>query len=291
MESQKITMRPEGFCKICGKYGKLSKEHIPPQKAFNKGNYFVETLDDHNSTPTAIWRKQKKQGGSFSYVLCEDCNNRTGGWYGAEYIKLAEHCFNLTPPLNANQRIRVNLLRFYPLRAFKQALSIILASSDPDLNKLTGVTAPLVTNTGKANVSPNFNSVHKHLPEIQRLILNRELTGFPNSLQMYCYLTGGGGGRSSGYAQVSSRSTGDTVIFSEFAWNPLGWVLAFEGTPSAPLLDVTNWSEFSYDEEVTMQLDIPCLWIASRYPLDFATPSQIRLRRKKNSFFTDGEER
>ena len=33
----------EGFCHICGRYGKLSYKHIPPLKALNNGKAIIYT--------------------------------------------------------------------------------------------------------------------------------------------------------------------------------------------------------------------------------------------------------
>jgi hypothetical protein len=32
----------EGFCKLCGMYGQLTFEHVPPQKAFNNQRFSFE---------------------------------------------------------------------------------------------------------------------------------------------------------------------------------------------------------------------------------------------------------
>ena len=43
IKENEMREKPEGYCHICGKYGKLSFEHIPPQKALNNNKAIVYT--------------------------------------------------------------------------------------------------------------------------------------------------------------------------------------------------------------------------------------------------------
>ena len=43
VKENEMSVKPEGYCHICGKYGKLSFEHIPPQKALNNNKALVYT--------------------------------------------------------------------------------------------------------------------------------------------------------------------------------------------------------------------------------------------------------
>src|SRR5438445_12125382 len=92
-----------GVCKICGNHRELSKEHIPTSAGFNSGDYKVQRSDRHKTKEVNVWRTEKKQGGYFSYVLCAECNNRTGQWYGGEYKKLAQACAPFANPSNAGK--------------------------------------------------------------------------------------------------------------------------------------------------------------------------------------------
>lgn len=103
----------EGICKLCGKYGKLTFEHVPPASAFNNTavlNYppevTVEMLSGSNGRmPWDFSGLSGKvnQCGAGGYYLCNECNYNTGKWYISEYVKLAntfheiietEHFFN-----------------------------------------------------------------------------------------------------------------------------------------------------------------------------------------------------
>ena len=68
-----------GYCHICGTYGKLTFEHIPPESALNKGRAKVYTGDDAIKQYTGEKsRYLSLQQGMGKYSLCESCNNNTG---------------------------------------------------------------------------------------------------------------------------------------------------------------------------------------------------------------------
>ena len=71
-----------GYCHICGCYGELSYEHIPPENALNTNKAIIYTGDDvikryKGEKSKYICRQQ----GMGKFSLCENCNNKTGSWY------------------------------------------------------------------------------------------------------------------------------------------------------------------------------------------------------------------
>ena len=79
-----------GQCHICGKYSKLTFEHIPPENAMNRGSATIYTGD--NVMKRYRGEKAKyinQQQGMGKYTLCEKCNNNTGSWYVPTYNDIA----------------------------------------------------------------------------------------------------------------------------------------------------------------------------------------------------------
>src|SRR5438128_728806 len=78
----------EGHCHLCGAYGPLSFEHVPPKAAFNdrpvkifRGeDVFALGPDDSPAGEGAI-----SQRGVGAYTLCGRCNNATGRWYSKRF--------------------------------------------------------------------------------------------------------------------------------------------------------------------------------------------------------------
>ena len=74
-----MSVKPEGYCHICGKYGKLSFEHIPPQKALNNNKALVYTGENAIKRYKGENAKYKnQQQGMGGFTLCDNCNNNTG---------------------------------------------------------------------------------------------------------------------------------------------------------------------------------------------------------------------
>lgn len=80
-----------GKCHICGEYGELSFEHIPPQAALNKGQVKAYSGEEILKTfHGERARYQNMQRGMGRFSLCKSCNNTTGQWYAATYCQVAK---------------------------------------------------------------------------------------------------------------------------------------------------------------------------------------------------------
>jgi hypothetical protein len=81
---------PDGLCHICGKYGKLSFEHSPPEAAFNHRPLVYAAIKKLIGTSNLDNPKGRtQQRGAGAYTLCERCNNLTGHWYGGAFVEMA----------------------------------------------------------------------------------------------------------------------------------------------------------------------------------------------------------
>lgn len=277
-----------GYCKICGNKRKLSKEHIPPSAAFNSGDHKVQSIDEYKTKDVNVWQTNKKQGGHFAYVLCVECNNHTGQWYGGEYKRLAEACAPFANPSYAGQIVSISLPELFPLRLFKQALTIICATSTEEVSDEWECTkSPAASDLGVVEPDRDISMATNLMPLIRKFILDKEANGLPASFQLYTYLVGNPAGRATGIVKMWSRSTGASALFTEFAWWPLGWVLVFDGQIRDTLFDITGWSQYKYDEGVPVTLNLPCYWVESKMPLDFRTPMQMAESRAKNQAIID----
>jgi len=273
-----------GYCRLCGNYKKLSKEHVPPSSAFNSGDYTVESIDQFKSIDVNVWREQKKQGRHFAYVFCEQCNNKTGFWYGSEYKKLAEACAPYAWTANAETIGLISLPEMYPLRVFKQALTIICAMIDPkpDNDDWGIVQSPSSSGLGLAKLDMDMSKAYKYLPALRNFVLDKEVSNLPVPVRLYTYLVCGYKGRTADVVRWFNKNTGASLLFSEFSWWPLGWVLVFDGRLEKDLFDVTEWAQYEYNDVFPVRLNVPCLWVEGRMPLSFESPEQMSLLRAKN---------
>ncbi len=271
-----------GTCKICGRSRKLTKEHFPPQAAFNSGEYKVRTVNQYRTKEIIVWQEQTRQGGNFEYVLCETCNNETGHRYGGEYVKLAHACSPYAQGKYVGHQVEINV-DIHPLRVVKQVVACICVASqfDPAREGLRRLGSP----SALADAPPMTFDVTKAaaaMPGLRQFVLDRDARGLPDGVKVFMYLPAERAGRTSGIAEVGSRSTGRVALLSEFAWWPLGWVILFDGELPEHLTETTSWARYEYNAETRLALQVPVNNIIAPYPLDFRAATQIAAARRKN---------
>ncbi len=249
-------MVKEGRCYICGQLGKLSREHMPPEKAFNYDKVLLAKIDKERTKAVVRWQWEQRQGGNFEFVLCENCNNKTGSWYGNEYVKFVKACAQYANPQNAGKTFLLKVHDLFPLRVAKQAFAIMCASNGLGLSE-------------------------KNLA-LRKLILDKHFRCVPEPLQFFSYLRCHGGGRSSGVAGIVDLKGGKSKVVAEFSWWPVGWILTFDNHTDIIATDITHWCKYDYDEQTSIELKLPCHWAVTAYPLDFRNPEQVVKDKKQN---------
>lgn len=211
-----------GVCRICGDYTKLSFEHIPPRKAFNDNRVTFETIHD-----TFSKKSRTSQRGMGDYSLCESCNNNTGSWYGAAFVKWTQQGFEWLDKIGGSSDLSLPF-HLMPLNVLKQILVMMLAMS----------------------TSKRLN----HLEEVRRFVLNKEQRYLPPYLKVFTYFNLSGKPRYVSDVAVMRVDLGEVVfVDAEVALPPFGYVIASsEKSKSLPsmldLYDITWFSEFDYGQ-------------------------------------------
>jgi len=245
-----------GNCHLCGEKKELTREHIPPRKAFNDFPVLLQKIDREAKTAEVSWTPAGpvEQGGHSVYTLCAQCNSDTGSWYGPAYVEFVHACAPRAEPRYANQIVEVCAIA-YPLRVAKQALVIMCSSCGSNL-------------------------VQTH-PEIRALLLDKKQRGLPRPLRLYAYIRCLEGGRTSGVSSILNVDP-DTLHVSspakkvaEFSWWPLGLVLSFSALPLDQVADITRWLDYDYNYHTTGPLTLPCRCTVTPYPLDYRTPEEV----------------
>src|SRR5690606_32841110 len=153
-----------GTCRLCGRNGKLSYEHVPPKSAFNDSIAVVRKIDQY----LAEERGERTRGdlqrrGAGGYTLCEKCNNCTGSWYGDEYVSwarsIAPRVFDYKGEL---RQVTLSMFCVRPLRFLKQCITCLF-SVNPE----------------------EFGTRH---PYLRQFVLNRDLRGLPPQYDVYLTL-------------------------------------------------------------------------------------------------------
>lgn len=256
----------EGKCHICGEYGPLTYEHVPPEKAFNSHKQFIYLgkeiikLIGSEAFPwdfSELKRTQKQKGIGF-YTLCAQCNNNTGSWYGSAFVDFIYKGYQKTYMHQYKECsvVRITFEDIYPLRIIKQILTMFFSIN-----------------------SPGLSEAH---PELRAFILNKEKKGFPEEFNLYIYLARGSIARYIGKAAILkgiiSGPIGHLVV-SELSFPPFGSVLQFDSQKSdynLGLLKINFFgNHFSCYDKTTVTLEMPVLECNTYFPCDYRTKDQV----------------
>ena len=232
MAKEKIT----GTCKICGTEGELSKEHFPPQKANNNETYIKRSFEE--AIDGVKTKGHQLQGGIFDFTLCESCNNNTGTWYGAEYVKFCKSVSEVLNESVGESEIDI-VLEIFPLRIIKQIVSMFFSIQ-----------------------SNEFYLTH---PELQQFVLDKDSKTLNKRYRFFMYLckeTPTHQYRRNPLAGHFDFVSGETIQISEISHPPIGVVMTIDSMPKdARLLEITDFSSFEYDEVFSFSRKIPLFMV------------------------------
>jgi hypothetical protein len=246
-----------GYCHICGSYGKLSFEHVPPESAFNdqkvvtpdvKKVFKLTNLDDLNSLSGK--QSQRGQGG---YTLCGSCNSLTGHWYGANYVTWVFQGAAYLARSNGFLKLSYPY-HLLPLRVIKQIVCMFFSAN-----------------------SSGFREVH---PVLERFVLSKEAKHLPPDIRVYVGYLLSNRSRTAGITGSiqfdESSGTSRLRTYSEISFPPFSYILSVNSPPPEhPMLDISFFAQYGYDEFITLQLPIPVLSVYTPFPGDFRSRETV----------------
>ena len=241
---------PEGVCRLCGSYGKLSFEHVPPEKAFNdKGLLFSDInleLELDKDRLVVIERRR----GLGAYTLCQRCNNWTGKVYAPSFIEWVRDSNLAVELIGHHNKIQRKWKNFYPLRVIKQIATMVLTAN-----------------------SENFLKVH---PELKEFIQSKYSKNLPPKYHFFLYFNHMGRKRLVGNAAAINLTTQSPTYISEITFPPFGYVFTIDSKPSEErLFEITFFSNYNYDQKIDLYLEVPVLPTFTQYPGDYRTEKEI----------------
>ena len=241
---------PEGHCWLCNKLGKLTREHIPPEAAFNDCPLLLQKIDELSSqTGTMAWADADRfSNGLYFRSLCERCNNRYGSIYGESYVYLVRQIAERIGNVQDFHRISILGVR-RPLRILKQVVLQFVTANGPNFVRANSWVAPFIRD--KAN------------------------TTVPREVGIYVFASNRRGSRKSGVAAHIDLETGGQKIVAEFSFWPLGTVLSWGELEDPRLTPIHHWVRFPFNHNATVDLHLSVNPIASAYPLDFRNEVDI----------------
>jgi hypothetical protein len=258
------------ICRICRTTsGALSYEHVPPRSSFNDERVTVHGMENwlarEDGEPWPGGRIEQRGAGD--RTLCERCNNNTGSWYGNELALATRAAARLlreaplakfdasTEPGYAQIRIKQTPTSPHPLRFIKQVVTMILATSPPEL--------PL------------------NHPELGDFVADRERTGLLDRFQFYLTLFAGPIARSTGVVTRYDGTRERFDTFVEVAFPPFAYVMAIGSEPDAiETCNITGFVDVGYNARADLELDLLIGFGHTPVPADYRTQAMLDEQRR-----------
>jgi hypothetical protein len=274
-----------GRCRICQNFRRLTKEHVPPESAFNDRGYLEYYVAKSNEAERIRWETRDVDSkGIYLFTLCEPCNIRTGALYGADYLKFVRAFSSVATPENARLAVTARVEGFFPARVIKQAISMMLSTSDANFfNGYERVASPLVADD--TSLPPEFSvrptdvvRLRGVYERLQGFVLDKNSKGLPDGVRLYAYAVANEGTAIRTGIGIQARLSTQEVhwVVVVGLW-PIHWVLLLNGDPlGEEVTDLTDWANFAFKTKRTENVQIPCQWSVGKYPLDFRSPQEFQ---------------
>ena len=243
----------EGACHICGTFGKLSYEHVPPSSAFNDRPVLHTTLLKLlNKANLDGLTGKKLQRGAGSYTLCERCNSLTGHWYGGAFAEWAHQAMNVIVATRG-QTTLIHHFHIFPARIIKQIICMFFSVNSPD-----------------------FRLAH---PDLVKFVLDRDTKYFPSNIHLYAFYTMADRSRSAGVTVRADRIHGGVRFhtISEMTFPPFGFLLTIDCEwPDKSLGDISGFANFDFKDWVCgLTMRLPIMPIYTAYPGDYRSREEV----------------
>src|SRR5436309_7376094 len=164
-------MRGEGKCWLCGRWAKLTREHIPPRSAFNDRPLLLYEMERNSADVGRMAWAERRENGLIVVSLCGECNSWCGGQYGSHFVefirKIAE-----------------------PVEKARDGGQIFVAGIQRPLSVLKAITQSFVSANGPAFVGAT--------PWVRKFLRNSRNREWPTDTYLYVFATNSRGGRKSG---------------------------------------------------------------------------------------------
>lgn len=244
-----------GNCHLCGGYGKLTFEHVPPRCAFNAEPAVVYTYDQWlAATGRGRGRYESQQRGSGYTSLCEACNNRGGTLYVPEYELWVRAGGEIVQGLldvdtRDLEAIRATLHGVRPALFAKQVVLMLLA-----LNRCE---------VGDKN------------PALREYVLHREAVGLPERYRLFLGIFDGEVARFGG-VYTAMREDGSRPPFhaTDLVYPPFIYTLTIDEQAADPRPGEITWfTGIDPDDERDVKLRLP--YNLAVFPLDHKIPERL----------------
>ena len=262
-----------GSCRVCGKNGELTFEHIPPRVAFNRypvaGERIWKLINVHpGNYPSYVHRDF--QGGFGRHALCASCNNGIGSKYAASFGHWAKQCLSIEGRIDARTRvIQRATFDIFPLRVIKQICLMFLCFNEDDFGSFHPEIAAFVSDPDRRLLPPRIR-VSAYILQNNKLRFARGMvpkTVKPEQMNPDGILT---------MIDEAAEIAANWEAPTEIAFPPLGYAMTFgEDEADGQRANISSFAEYSFDDRETVVLDFPVLPVHTWYYGDYRTLAEI----------------
>lgn len=226
-----------GVCRVCGNYGPLTFEHVPPEAAFNHHPRWRPDTQELVAFETE-GRPMSGEGigeprGAGAYTLCADCNNRRCNRYAIHFVDWAFAWDGALRFQTESNRISLTK-RTRRSRVMKQIVAMFLSANPP-----------------------GFGERH---PELRRYVMNAPASGLPPYVGIHAGLTRSQDARQAGITGYTDLATGSARFYSEIAFAPFVLQLTLNSPPTDErMVDISFFAKSGYNDNQDTTLTLPVL--------------------------------
>lgn len=258
------TRSAQGHCRLCGRYGKLTYEHIPPKSTGNNTARRFAPASEILSAPVITQFPKSgvviQQRGSGFYLLCENCNPLLSNLgYVEEYRQLVgstaqamvDHVGQQADEDVFTDRVRLTVSDLRPGRIVRQALAMILCAS------------------GSARFSDLF-------PALRECVMKGTPAELPLGMSLHLAVAVGPRGRLVCPVGAVDHAAGEWQVLLEASFAPLSWILRVSDSPPDVLpADVSRWTTLDVDAVQAIDITTQAGFIFGPMPLDYRHASEF----------------
>ncbi|WP_192348824.1 hypothetical protein [Algoriphagus sp. Y33] len=244
-----------GICNICGDYKELSKEHVPPRSAFNKGRWTQYLYSDNQWAENPLILPNTKriyQGGVKFSTICGKCNNNTGGWYAGSFSDWCHYSMDILKRAKGKTSLFIPN-ELYPLKIAKQIITMFFAINDSDFRK-------------------------RH-PKLVKFVLDKRCYPLPDEYKIWAYFKIDENLRYISESYIGNFKKGPKpIMITEIAFPPFGFLLTspvYKEDIDHRLTNITHFSYFKFEEKRHFDLRLPTLPTVINIAGDFRSKSEI----------------
>jgi hypothetical protein len=241
-------------CRLCGRVGALSFEHVPPRVTFNDSTVIEKDFLSYMGPKGRDWaeppdgRGRQMQRGNGGRWLCRDCNSFLGREYVPHYATLVRGLVGGKRSSDGVVEVRACVKRF-----LKQVAAMFVA----------------------------INGGGPDWPAFARFVREPSQHALPSGYRFFMFHCWGPSIHLYGFQhQITGIGRGPTKLLtvSEITHPPMGFHLVHDhsGEHDSRMLEITDWARYGLDDLCTVAARLVGLPVFSPMFNDFRTPDEMR---------------